>query len=131
MVERIGDDGILLVVGAPLANGNVILLAGWAAADGYVHYGLHTTTIDNEKKVKDILTGAYPDHEYAVVCEYSSDNVDEFNNTNGSSNRWFMQMGHWEDITETFNEGPNNLWTNHYDMAVAANMALEGIEELV
>ena len=88
------------------------------------------TTIDNEKKVKDILTGAYPDHEYAVVCEYSSDNVDEFNNTNGSSNRWFMQMGHWEDITETFNEGPNNLWTNHYDMAVAANMALEGIEKL-
>ena len=88
------------------------------------------TTIDNEKKVKDILTGAYPDHEYAVVCEYSSDNVDEFNNTNGSSNRWFMQMGHWEDITETFNEGPNNLWTNHDDMAVAANMALEGIEEL-
>ena len=48
------------------------------------------TTIDKEKKVKDILTSAYPDHEYGVVCEFSSDNVDEFNNTNGSSNRWFI-----------------------------------------
>ena len=88
------------------------------------------TTIDKEKKVKDILTSAYPDHEYGVVCEFSSDNVDEFNNTNGSSNRWFMQLGHWEDITETFNEGPNNLWTGYYSTAVTANMALEGIENL-
>lgn len=88
------------------------------------------TTIDKEKKVRDILTGAYPDHEYAVVCEFSSDNVDEFNNTNGSSYRWFMQLGHWQDIEETFNEGPNNLWSGYYSMAVTANMALEGIETI-
>jgi len=88
------------------------------------------TTIDNESKVKSILLGAYPEHEYAVVTEYSSDNVDEFNNDKGSSYRWFMQLGHWEDITETFNEGPNNLWTDWYNMAVTANMALEAIEEM-
>lgn len=88
------------------------------------------TTIDNEEKVKGILVGAYPTHEYAVVTEYSSDNVDEFNNTLGSGNRWFMELGHWEDITETFNEGPNSLWTNYYNMAVHANFALQGIEDL-
>ncbi|MBR1656183.1 MAG: Ig-like domain-containing protein [Prevotella sp.] len=31
------------VVGEPLANGNVVLLAGWAKGPGYVHYGLYTT----------------------------------------------------------------------------------------
>lgn len=48
LVYNKGDNTLTLqpqVVGAPLANGNVILLAGWAAADGYVHYGLHTTKV--------------------------------------------------------------------------------------
>lgn len=32
------------VVGEPLADGHVVLLAGWANGPGYVHYGLYTTT---------------------------------------------------------------------------------------
>lgn len=38
------------VVGEPLANGNVILLAGWANGPGYVHYGLYTTTVASGMK---------------------------------------------------------------------------------
>jgi len=33
------------VVGAPLASGEVILLAGWDSGKGYVHYGLYTTSL--------------------------------------------------------------------------------------
>ena len=32
------------LIGKPLANGNVVLLAGWANGPGYLHYGLYTTT---------------------------------------------------------------------------------------
>ena len=38
------------LVGEPLANGNVILLAGWSSK-GYVHYGLYTTKVNSGMKL--------------------------------------------------------------------------------
>jgi len=38
------------LVGAPLANGNVVLLAGWSSK-GYVHYGLYTTKVASGMKL--------------------------------------------------------------------------------
>ena len=38
------------LVGEPLANGNVILLAGWSSK-GFVHYGLYTTKVNSGMKL--------------------------------------------------------------------------------
>lgn len=38
------------LIGEPLANGNVVLLAGWDSDAGYVHYGLYTTKIASGMK---------------------------------------------------------------------------------
>lgn len=86
------------------------------------------TVIDNEEKVKKLLTSAYAENTHVLFTEYMSDNVDEFPNTNTS--RFLDQIYHWEDITETNNESPERYWESSYASATAANMALEGIDKV-
>lgn len=86
------------------------------------------TTVDTEDKVKQILVSAYPDNDYNLMCEYMSDNVDEFDNTYTIA--FLDEIYKWEDATETNNESPERYWSAAYEAATTANMALEGIEEV-
>lgn len=86
--------------------------------------------IDTEQKVINLLTSAYPDHDYAMVTEMMSDNYDKFNNTYVSS-QFFEQLWHWEDITESNNESPENIWSSFYGAISSANHALQAIDNLV
>jgi len=85
--------------------------------------------IDSEYKVQQLLTSAYPDHDYVMVAEMLSDNLDKYNNTNVSS-QFFEQLWHWEDITESNNESPENIWETSYECISSANHALQALEEI-
>lgn len=84
--------------------------------------------IDSEEKVQRLLTSAYPNHDYILVAELMSDNCDQFNNTNTS--RFVEQAWAWEDINESNNESPENLWESCYSAIASANHALKALEEI-
>lgn len=86
------------------------------------------TTIDNADKVVQILVSAYPEHSYQLICEYLSDNVDEYDNTYTTT--FLDEIYRWQDPTQTNNDSPENCWSSCYEAATTANMALEGIDNL-
>lgn len=85
--------------------------------------------IDSEEKIQSLLTSAYPDHSYIMLAEMSCDNVDRFNNDNVSS-RFFDQLWAWEDINESNNESPENVWESNYISISSANHALQALEQI-
>lgn len=87
-------------------------------------------TIDNEDKIKNLLTSAYPGNTYVLVTETMSDNVDDIGPTNPHTNRFFDQLYSWTDVTETANDSPRRFWNASYASIAAANQALEAIEAI-
>lgn len=86
-------------------------------------------TIDSEYKIQQLLTAAYPVNDYCLIAEFSSDNLDQYNNDYVSS-RFFDQLYAWEDITESNNESPERVWSACYEAISTANHALEALDEL-
>ena len=84
--------------------------------------------IDSDSKVQSLITSAYPDHEYIIVCEYGSDNVDEHHNTYTS--RFLDQVYAWEDLSESASESTENLWDSYYMAIASANHAIEALETM-
>lgn len=85
--------------------------------------------IDTEEKVVKLLTSAYPANDYCMVAEFSSDDVDEYDNTYVSS-RFITQVYEWQDVTESNNSSPERVWASCYDAISTANHALEAIDKL-
>lgn len=82
------------------------------------------------EKVQKLLTSAYPSSAPIFVAEYSSDNVDNYGESNPNSSRFMDQVYHWQDITEASNEGTENFWTASYASIAIANLALQTLDEL-
>ena len=90
------------------------------------------TEIDSPTKVKALLVSAYPTRHYALFAELLSDDCDDNGAvvSNNSPGRYYEQIWNWQDITESANDSPDNVWTNNWGCIAAANQALEAIEEL-
>jgi hypothetical protein len=86
--------------------------------------------INTEAKVTALLVSAYPDHDYQLLTEYSSDNVDDYGTKNPYTDRFLDQVFHWEDVTEDDNEGVEDVWESYYKSIASANQALESIESM-
>ena len=86
--------------------------------------------IDTQQKIQALLTSAYPATDYMLVTEFMSDNVDDYGKNNPYTDRFIDQVYAWEDVTETDNEDPENIWGNSYIAISAANEALQAIEDL-
>ncbi len=88
--------------------------------------------VDSADKVKAILVSAYPDRTYCQFAEMYSDNMDDNAKVvnNATPGRYYEQIWNWQDITETANDSPDNVWTQHWSAIAAANQALEAIETL-
>lgn len=84
--------------------------------------------IDSEQKVQQLLTSAYSENEYIMVTELMSDNYDQFNNT--YTNRFVEQVWGWEDVSETNNASPENIWSGYYTAISSANHALQALEQI-
>ena len=68
--------------------------------------------IDSEKKVAELLTGAYPEASYIPFLEPRTDNVEE--RTNGVHTRLNEAMFFWEDYDQEDLDTPLNYWNACY-----------------
>lgn len=87
-------------------------------------------TIDSEDKIKSLLVSAYPNNEFSMVCEMSSDNCDDAGPNNPYTERYWDDAFAWKDEIETFNESLTRYWTASYNSIASANEALLAIEKL-
>ena len=89
------------------------------------------TELDTQEKIRSLLVSAYPETDYLLVTEFSSDNVDNYGKDNPNTDRFVDQLYAWEDITESDNEDTENIWGSAYTAIAAANQAIEAIENMV
>ncbi len=87
------------------------------------------TLIDSEEKITELLVSAYPTTTYCYLAELASDNVDDNGGSWTAYDRQQTQAYSWNDITETGDDSPQDLWDACYLAIATANEALEAIEE--
>lgn len=85
--------------------------------------------LDSEEKIQKLLVSAYPTNAYIVTTEFSSDNVDDYGETNPYGGRIYEQIVNWIDVTESDNESPARIWEGCYNAIASANQALEAIAQ--
>lgn len=86
--------------------------------------------LNSEDKVSKILVSAYPTTAYLLPAEISTDNVDDYGVTNPNYDRLLEQLFNWNDVSETGNDSPYDLWEACYGAIASANAALKAIEDL-
>ena len=85
--------------------------------------------VDTVEKAEKLLVSAYPENAYITLAEMSSDNVDHFGSS-PYSQRIHLQMFNWEEVTETDNEDPKQVWGALYGAITNANQTLTAIEAM-
>ena len=88
------------------------------------------TEIDSQEKIQALLVSAYPPTDYMLVTEFMSDNVDDYGTNNPYTDRFIDQVFAWDDVTESDNEDPENIWESSYHAIACANEALAAIDSL-
>ncbi|MDR0732999.1 MAG: RagB/SusD family nutrient uptake outer membrane protein [Dysgonamonadaceae bacterium] len=96
------------------------------------------TQLDTQGKIKELLITAYPAANYALIAEFSSDNIIDNQapvaNTSypaGAFDRMDTDIFEWkEDITGAEEDSPYYLWSEYYQSIASANHALKAIEKL-
>ena len=87
--------------------------------------------VDNEEKVKALLTTAYPQATFVRATELASDNADDLNgDLNGNYDRFSEQCYRWQPVTESDNENPTMIWQDYYKAIASANHALAAMEKM-
>lgn len=87
--------------------------------------------INTEEKVISLLTSAYTDHDFNMITEMMSDNVDDMGEDKIYTDRFVENLYYWQDGTETNNESPENFWESSYNAIACANQALDAIDNIV
>ncbi|MEN5193954.1 RagB/SusD family nutrient uptake outer membrane protein [Sphingobacterium faecium] len=85
--------------------------------------------LNTTDKIGKMLVGAYPENAYVMVAELSSDNVDDVGPIYLNYSRFLEEIYKWQDITESNNDGIDNIWSACYSAIGSANAALQAIEE--
>ncbi len=88
------------------------------------------TEIDNQQKIRALLTSAYPATDYMLITEFMSDNVDDYGVNNPYTDRFIDEVFAWKDVTESDNEDPESLWESSYKAIACSNEALQAIDSL-
>ncbi len=107
------------------------LFAVFASCNDYLDKSPdNRTEVDSEDKIAKLLTSATFTGSYLLINEYMSDNVDNLGDDNPYTTRFYDQVYNWEDVTETNNESPEELWQDCYSGIASANEALQTIDNL-
>lgn len=88
------------------------------------------TELNTQEKIRALLVSAYPETDYMLLTEFSSDNVDDFGEENPNTDRFIDQVFAWQDVTESDNEDPEMVWGNTYIAIAAANQCIEAIYKI-
>ena len=96
--------------------------------------------LQNLDQMEQLLVSAYADNSYTVVCEMSSDNVDDLNSPDASgtrfnyspAERYHEQLYRWEDVDLSISEQncPSAVWEGYYKAVAAANAVLEVVNKI-
>lgn len=86
--------------------------------------------LDSESKIANLLVSAYPQDDYVLCAELSSDNIDDYGENNPYGGRFYEQLFNWEEVKESNNEDPSRIWAACYKAIAVANQALNAIEDL-
>ena len=85
------------------------------------------TELDTEAKITSMLVSAYPETNYALLAEMSSDNADDNGGTWTAYNKLQEEAATWKDATYKEEDSPYSLWNDCYKAIAAANAALDAI----
>ena len=109
-----------------------LMLLGLVSCDKFLDEDPdNRTTVDTLKEVDALLGSAYPDTFWITIAELMSDNTDDYGITNfNKTTRFHDQVFAWEDVTESNNESPENIWSAFYGCISASNGALEALQKL-
>lgn len=88
------------------------------------------TELDSQEKIRKLLVSAYPTSSHALLTELSSDNVLDYGENNPYSTRMAEQMTYWEDVSETGNDSPIEVWESCYNAIAHSNQALAAIKSV-
>lgn len=88
------------------------------------------TSVDSQDKIQKLLVDAYPSTVPVVVAELSSDNIVDQGDNAVEGSRVYGQLAYWQDVTETNNDGIENVWQSCFNAVAHSNLALESIEKL-
>ncbi len=83
--------------------------------------------IDNEEKIAELITAAYPDASYSAFLEARTDNVGE--RTHGQHYRLNEAMYFWEDYDQEDLDTPLHYWNSCYRGIAQVNKVLELLRE--
>lgn len=92
---------------------------------------------NTDEQLAMVLVDSYPVFNYALMTEFSSDNVEDNNapdsqgnRNNLSSDKISDEIFAWEPVTATSgNDCPSNVWSGYYMSIAGANAVLEKLEE--
>lgn len=107
------------------------------------------TEIDNETKVQQLLMSAYPQANYAWLCEITGDNLADNQAPHMPSNpndkqvlshynystyaRWDEELFNFKQAsmaTWSDSDSPGSIWQHFYNSIACANFALQAIDEI-
>ena len=95
-------------------------------------------TLTNAEQLRMLMTSAYPSHNYALICELSTDNFIDNNSPSVDGVRYNLQPDNrnddetfaWEDIRSVNDsDSPSGLWEAYYSSIATCNQVLEKVEE--
>lgn len=86
--------------------------------------------LDSEAKIASLLVSAYPANDYVLCAELSTDNMDDYGESNPYGGRFYEQLFNWEEVKEAANDDPSRIWSGCYNAIAVANQALSAIEEM-
>lgn len=88
------------------------------------------TELNTPEKITKILVNAYPNANWNMLAEFSSDNADDNGTRYSLLDRLSDEVYHWEDTKETGNDSPNAYWSACYKAIAVSNHALEAINNM-
>lgn len=108
----------------------VAALASFTACDDYLDTTPdNRTELDSKEKISDVLVSAYPETNYAAICEFSSDNTEEQAGNYTAYRILQDELYHWKATTFENQDSPYLLWNDCYKAIASANAALEAIAQ--
>lgn len=107
------------------------MIAGMSSCEDYLdEMPDNRTELDTEAKITSLLVSAYPETNYALLAEMSSDNTDDNGGTWTAYQKLQEEVATWKDATVKEEDTPYSLWNDCYKAIASANAALEAINEL-
>ena len=108
---------------------------GFASCDFLDKLPDQRAEIDTQDKVRQLLSTAYTQGDYALLCELSSDQMIDNNAyrklTEAAADEFHNEVFQWKDVvSNTAQDSPQYFWQSAYAAIAAANAALDAIEKL-